>query len=364
MSDLSLNKLQNIFYKKKLKLCRIFCIENMCTYIEVKTSTDDRFLIYVQSKFSVPVENLGGVEIYEIDYIDVSEEGIVREEGGELMSEQTANSYQDISPDIGINENSDNLETVLEESYSTDINLSEKKSYEIKSELNSIFKQLNRLKLCLKSVKYKIAVITRTFICSVRRDSGLECFYTKGMRKQPKKMYITIDLESFIIKLESVETDIYTIRNSIYNVLNVNLIKQTRLLEEMFNKKRNVQGLKEKVIKITTEYRNYENALVDLIEKSTEKENKINLEIQNIREKYNVNKNPKFIHLDIERCHQIGKREEILGSIKRIRNEIYENLKQVRKNHENVSLTIDNIYFELSLQTDSINKNISSLKNI
>ena len=174
---LSLLKLERLFSSKGLVIKKYFIMHSLCVYLEVfNILSADTFLLYIQSKYEIKLE--GGNNVYTISYLNILDENgnISGDYAGEPDNHELEKNYDEIeinlSPDTGAHKN---LAKHLEENYNHPLSL---KNIDINDTqcLRDIFRQLRRFKFCVQSIKYKLGIMYKNYLCCIRRDDTFECF--------------------------------------------------------------------------------------------------------------------------------------------------------------------------------------------
>lgn len=357
---LSFNKLDNIISKNGLLIRKIYTISNCCVYIELLCiNTGDLFMLYIPSKYDIKA--VGLKNIFKVSYVEINEDGTIAENyAGEPDNFELENTYNEV--EVELETSNKNMQNHLEDSYKHPLSLKDMSKND-KNNLREIFRQLRRLKFCVQNIKYKLCITYKNYLCCIRRDDTFECLnvMTSGNIEDNRSLIITIDLETFYTKLESISEDIKTIKNGIYKVLDKNQIKHTNNLYKILEHKTNILTSSEKCLinkkYYTDNINKLEAMLLDL-----DKSEKIILEkISEINEKYNDSKG---LHKDIEKNHLISKQEKELTNINTIKQEIISNIMNFKEKKETLSLKIDKIFFDNTIMIDAIIKNFQLLSEI
>lgn len=364
--SLSLSKLQNLLASKGLTITKIFSMDNYCVYIELlSNSTADVCMLYIPSKYNIktpPLEN-----VWNIGYLDIDENGNIpetyTEEQDNFDLEQKYNEVDlDFTSDI---HKQKDIENHLEESYNHPVSLKDISKSD-KTHLREIFRQLRRLKFCVQNIRYKLCIIYRAYLCCIRRDGTFECFYVQGQQFPTgnRKLVITFDLETLYSKIDSLIVDVKTIREGVYKVLDKNQIKHTHSLFNVLEFKTSLIETAEKYIKKKEKFTHYitkfEKLLQDMTQAEAESFNKLN----KIDQQYGQDNSIKGLHLDIEKSHLKSKYQTELDNILRLKQEITNNILDIKLQRETISLQIDKICFDNIVMLDAVRKNFELLAEI
>src|SRR3990167_11399650 len=216
---LSLDKLKDFLVSKGFIPNTLFILDNLVFYIELVSISDaTKFLLYIPSKYEFVADKSS--QSYKIKYIDL--------EGKESITEEYAGSPEDISTVYGntnINvspDKSEKIEDHLEDNYKRPISLSDI-SPEDTVDIKAIYRQVRRLKYCVQNIKYKAGILFKNYICAIRRDDSIDCFYIKHYdRRDTDQLFVITDLEILYEKSEKLLSDVKVVRDSILNILNNN----------------------------------------------------------------------------------------------------------------------------------------------
>ena len=359
---LSFNKLQTILSENGIVVKKIFCIKDECVFLELLCITNANcFIMYIPSKYSIsPPNNFNN--IYELTFVDLDKnKNIALEYGINPDDIELENQYEDIDLE---NKNID--ENKLNENYDHPLSLVDVKAKELK-QIKEVVRQLDRLKLCTKNIKYNLSIIFSNYICYNTRDDITECYIIEGYNKNNnKKLLVTIDLNNFFKKIETFIYDIITIRDGIYKILDKNQQKNVKNLQKLLNDKKDFISHSEIIYENKKKYLKYLNKLENMLEKINSKEKKILSQIYELREINDNNNNGgvKGMHDDVEFSHKISKLEKEIDNISFIKKDIITNILEVKDKLENISLNTDSIIFDVSIMTNTIFENYNSLKNL
>lgn len=359
---LSLNKLEKLLTVKGLLPKKFFIMHNLCVYIEVLSiSNADSFMLYIPSKYEIHVGS--GDDVYKVRYIDITEDGnIPGDYAGDPDNFDLEQQYDevdiDLSPD---NRRHSDMAGHLEENYNHPVSLKDI-SKEDTNKLREIFRQLRRLKFCVQSLKYKLCILYKDYLCCIRRDDTFECFVVRYLRgPAERKLMITLDLETLYEKIDSVSVDIKTVREGIYRVLDKNQGKHIRNLQKMLEQKNDLTIFSDLVLHKKTRYADYLAKLELLLTNLGTAEKKNIEKLMEIEEKYSGEASLKGLHVDIEKTHQVAKYETELSRINVVKQELIRTILVVKAKHEDLALSTDVIVFDNIIMIDAIVKNFVKL---
>jgi hypothetical protein len=356
---LSITKLEKMLMLKSFIPVKYFTMNKTCVYIEVMYAQQaETFLLYIPSKYSFEI-NSGTRDIHKIKYVEMSgEENTADNYAGADDDSAIERKYDEV--DLGLIAG-DDIEPQLEEKYKKDITLKDISTGDSK-EIKEIVRQLKRLKYCVQNVKYKIAIIYKNFICAIKRDDTIECYSIKKYNaKSIKKLYITVDLELFYEKMDSLMLNIESVRAGICQVLDKNHLTHTKTLHLLMEDRDDIFRFSESVYAKKLEYEKYLANTTKMLNDISESEK---VKIEKI---YEINESYKSGHSNtgnVERSHTLSKLESELVDIQRIKEDLVKTIFELKSKRDNTLLSVDKILFDNNIMIDAIIKNFVELGKI
>lgn len=350
MSSLSIYKLEKLLKDKKIDITRMFVTEDLCDWIQV-SSYENNFLIYIPSKYSIaPIKGKNN-KLKHIEYIELDREGAEQVQVREFYK-----------GGIHIDTISDDIKGQLEKGYDYDIKIDN-----IPTEDTAVLidneKQLNRLGLSVKNLKYKLCICFKNYISVIRRDDSVEHILIKDGGRDTwvngKKLMVLTDLELLYTTLDNVTRDVNTIRKGIYDILESNKqshgVLMARFIEQQSTNFENASRVIETHNDSLTKIRRYE----VLLEQITQPEMEMESTIEQLRSTRTGGDN---YSTDLDRSRNINVLEKKLDKIRTIKKEICGQIDKIRIGYEDMILTMDNIMFDNQIMLDNLNKNFNALK--
>lgn len=358
---LSTAKLEKLLSLKGFVPSRYFVMHSVIVYMEiVSVSTADMFLIYIPSKYKFVIQKGSGV--YKVKYIDIDEtyDNTADDYAGEPDEHAVENTYQEIDTNISPTVRGDNIAPHLEENYKRVIALKDI-SNDVLKELKDICRQLKRLRFCVQNVKYKIAIMYKNYLCTIKRDDSIEVFSIKKFRgKDCKKLYVTADLELLYEKMDSLLLNMNTIRNGLYHILDKNHFRHTRTLQKLLEEKSDIMEFSDGAYAKKVEYEKHlkeSNDMLDVINKS---ERNLLSQIHKSNEKYN-DPGMKGLRTDIERSHELANLNKELRDIQKIKEDIVKTIFELKTKREDMMLKVDKIMFDNNVMVECVLRNFTEL---
>lgn len=356
---LSILKLEKLLAKKGFIPSKYFVMYSCVVYMEIVSFKDaETFLLYIPSKYKFTTKNSSNV--YKIKYIDMNDSGNTADDyAGEPDEHDVENKYGKIDTGISPTIKGDNIADYLEEYYKRDINLKDISTTD-SQQLKNIFRQLKRFRFCVQNVKYKIAVIYKSFLCAIKRDDSVECYkISKYSGNNSQKLYITADLELLYEKMDSLMLNMKTIRKELYHILDKNQFTHTRILQKLIESKAIIKTFSDGTYnkKIQCEKQ---------IEEAHDMLNTINkTEKTQIEKIYKLNQtyqtSSKNLYADIDRSHRLSALEEELKEIQNIKEELVKTIFDLKTQRETTMLLVDRMMFDNSVMIDCVLRNFEKL---
>lgn len=355
----SFSKLETLLSTHGLIPKTLFTIDSYIVYIEIfSLSNSSTFLIYIPSKFNIKAEK---GDIYKLKYIDLeTPENIVQKYAEDPDNNDIKNDYDEVNIE---EQKTEDLENSLNENYNREIMLKDINKDD-KDILKDIFRQLNRFKFCVQNIKYKITILYKNYLCSIKRDDTIECYYIKNFpTKKGRCFYISTDLKSMYESIKSVVNDVKTVKESIYKILNQNQLKHSKILINMLENKEKLLSYSDLIYKKKEYFEKYIEELEGILIKLKENQNGLLEEKKVIRQKENYD-GIKGVHVDIQNSHLIFNIDTKLTKIDELIQELNDDILKTRLERENLTLQIDKILFDNSIMLNEIIKNFNSITQI
>jgi len=358
---LSLHKLEKLLSSKGLIPKKFFTMHGSCVYIEVlNLSSADNFMLYIPSKYDIQIDPKDSS--FNMKYIEISEDGTIP---GDYAGEpdDVENHYDEIILTLSPSKQKGGMEQHLEENYKKDVSLQDIDRTDI-NQLREIFRQLRRLKFCVRNLKYKLCILYKNYLCCIRRDDSFEGFNINNF-EGPKnyKLLVSLDLESFYGKMETINSDVKIVREGIYNILDKNCTKHVVKWQKISEKKNDITNFSEILEQKKKKYFNYLKHLELMLQKLEQVEARIIEKMTDIDGQYSSG-DIKGLHMDISKTNQTSKYKDELHKITVIKQELIRNILAVKARYENLLLHIDKICFDNIIMMDAILKNFVTLSEL
>ena len=356
----SFSKLETLLYSKGFIPISYYTIDSYIVYIEVfSENCSDTFLIYIPSKFNIKAEK---GTVYKIKYVDIeNKEGVVANYAEEPDDHDIKKDYDEIN--IETNVQIEDMENTLNENYNKEILLKDINKDD-KDVLKDIFKQLNRFKFCVQNIKFKLSIIYKNYMCSIKRDDTIECYLIKNYpAKKCRRLMVSVDLKSFYETVDTVSDNLKTVKSSIFKILNQNQLKHNKVLFNMLENKDNFMLYSDTIYKKKENFDKYISELETMRIKLKENQDKI-IEEKNVIINKKSDYGLKGVHEDIQQSHSVYKLDAQITKINELIKELEEDIIKTKLDQENLTLEIDKILFDNSVMLNEIIKNFNSITQI
>ena len=354
---LSLSKLERFLSSKDFITKSFFNYEDSCIFVEViNINTTDTLFIYINSSYELDASKKQS--LFELKYLDISDENFEDD-----IKDKYANEPDDIDieknyEEINLTESKrENMEEFLEENYKSELSIREVGNDDIKK-IKEIRRQIKRMKFCVQSLNYKLLVVYKSYLCVINRHNDIDLYQIKGYDGDDLRvLHIMIDLENLYDTINTVSSDISTIRKGVYNIFDKNQRKQMSSFEQLMTEGQSIFSFIQNFTVKKTQYEEYLQKLYSMNEIVNQSEKKILDKIAEIREN-NENRS------DVQNFHSIAKHETELNNIKATKHKIIKNIFNIRNKLDDMILYTDKVFFDNLVMFDTIIKNINSLNTI
>ncbi len=370
---LSIQKLDDLFLTKGFIPKRYFKLHNLCVFIEVISSKSaDTFMISLPSKYkfdlSGNVDLRSDADIFRLKAVSTEErDDITDEYAGSPDNIDLEKKYAEVEMDTTLPFKNRGLKQVsmaerLIETYKRPISLKDLEKQDT-LDVKDIFRQLKRLKYCVQSIRYKLIIIFKSYLCVLNLNDSIECFYIRNFSQSQnnRNLLITCDLELMYEKINSIEDDIRHVMNGIYKVLDKNQLAHSKNLQLLLEKRSDAAVSSEFIYRKKEKMKIYMTSFEDLLSSTVESEKKVLEKLAQLRERREQEASVKGLYSDIEYSHEKKRIEDELAQIRRVKGEIMENIIRVKERLENMCLTVDKILFDNIVMLDTIFENFDQL---
>ena len=357
---LSLSKLERFLQSKDFITKSFFNYEGSCIFVEViNINTTDTLFIYINSSYEL--DSSKKQSVFDLKYLDTGDENFENDIKDKYTNEPDDIDIEKNYEEINLNESKrENMEEFLEDNYKSELTIRDVNNKDI-VRLKELSRQLKRLKFCVQSINYKLIVVYKNYMCVINRHNDIDLYQIKGYEGDDMRvLHVMIDLENLYDSINTVNTDISTIRRGVYNILEKNKKKQMNSFETLMTEGQSIFSFIQNFTTKKTQYEEYLQKLYLMNDTVIQSEKELLDKIDNIRE----NNSTGGIYSDIQTSHSISKYETELNSLKSTKHKIVKNIFNIRNKLDDMILYTDKIFFDNIVMFDTIIKNIKSLNTI
>ena len=340
----SLNKLIQILNKKKLIVNKIFSINNDCVYIElVNVKNGMVIFLYIPSKYIVKVPKEYRDMNYELSYYDINKELEINEQHF---------SVEEMYEKIDLKEDEASLEKNLLNNYNDKIFIKNSK-VENHRILQSTNKQLERLGMMVKKLKYNLGIQFKNYFGCINRYNDIDFYEIDNIiAKDESNIFVIFDLE-MLLSEDNICENCETIINKINEVLKRNLNKNMETFKTIMD------TFSKTVNSNINQLNDYE--LIQLkgdLKHVSEDEEYIRNGINKLKEEKKQTRNFNNLELTKRIEKEYKKYEEITDE----RNNILEKIIQKNNSNFQKDLRNDRIFFDNSIMLSNILDNLKEME--
>ena len=359
---LSAVKLQKLLNVNGFFINSIFTIDGQAVYLDIFYSSNaDNFLLYIPSRYEIAINHDLDEKTKTYNLKDLDEKELLAKHSEFELGKQYDKIESYLEADT---QSTKNIEKLVTEDYDKDISIENMTVKEVGS-VKDLTDQIHRLKLCVKNIKYKVAVVSKCYMACVRRDNDVDLFYVEKMPPvYSRKIYVIVDMESLFSDPSNTPREIKGVKTAIYKILSENQSKHARLLNTLLTKRTDVNT---KSVAITQQKQVldfYLNHLEELLTRTLEAEKeKVETIVQERSTRGTVTGVSSF-YSDMDKGTKLARLEKELQEINEIKHEVVTEILKLRGRQENLTLEIDRILCENILSINKINQNFNSMSKL
>lgn len=314
-------------------------IHKKCTYIEVVSKEYGvSYLMYIPSKYKI---YLSGVKYHELKEIKdvMNTKDVTYEYGYDKDSKKYEEMYSLDNLEDNVNEN------VLQNNYKRELQVIDVKSKE-NEHVKSIYRQLSRFKYSVESLKYKLGILYKSYMCVINRKNDIIYYYIKNLNNNldDKRLVVVFDLEILYEISYDIHEELKDVRKSIYTLLNRNYTLNIQYIEKMISENIKIEGMKTRIGNMKKRYNDKYDNYNKLLSTCTVKESLIRDKIK----KDGKNNNNMIQLKDILKTKS-GIIMDLIGLIEKM---------------DNYTLLCDNVMYDNVIMYDKICNNLRLISEI
>ena len=358
---LSLSKLERFLASKEFIAKSFFTIDDNCTFVEVvNINTTDTLFIYINEDYVLDVSKKQ--DVFKLKAIDINNEEFEDDIKDKYTREPDNVDIEKEYEEIDISESKrQNMEEFLEDNYKKELSIRDiNKDDTIR--LKEIRRQLKRMRFCVQTIKYKLSIMYKNYLCIINIENEVDLYKIKSYEgEDTRNLYVTIDLENLYDNILTVNSDIVNIRQGLYAIFDKNQRKHLSNFDKMITEGQSIFSYIDKLNRKKIQYEEYLQKLYSMIDTINQSEKEKMEKIQSLREEY---ESAGGIHSDIQKSHAISKYEGEIEEIKNTKHKVVKNIFNIRNKLDDMVLYTDKVFFDNLVMIDAIIKNINSLNII
>jgi hypothetical protein len=371
---LSIKKLIKLISYKQYKSIRLYTINDIYIFIEIMSLiTSQIYMIYIPSKYSFnkleDIQNNYDITVFNIENESELNEIIKTYSSDNHNENIIRNMYinvDNLQSDLQYNNGNKDSEfkNKLTNGYEQQITLSSVDDNDMIA-VKCICRQLERLKYSVRNVRYKLMIIYKSYICVIHSSENIDCFAISNFGRSidnNMRLLITMDLDLFYEKIETLDNDLFQVNNGIIEILDRNHMSNSQIIKNILNKNMDITSISNGLLDKKNTVRSYIYKLRDLFKILLDKEEYINKQIIELTNK--SSKNLDNINLDLKLSQEAFKFKKDLESIMKYKTEINEHLYDLQLKEINMSLIIDKVLFDNAIMLDKIYRNLFWLQEL
>jgi hypothetical protein len=358
---LSLSKLERFLASKEFIAKSFFTIDDNCTFVEVvNINTTDTLFIYINDDYVLDVSKKQ--DVFKLKAIDINNEEFEDDIKDKYTREPDNEDIEKEYEEIDISESKrQNMEEFLEDNYKKELSIRDiNKDDTIR--LKEIRRQLKRMRFCVQTIKYKLSIMYKNYLCIINIENEVDLYKIKSYEgEDTRNLYVMIDLENLYDNILTVNSDIVNIRQGLYAIFDKNQRKHLSNFDKMITEGQSIFSYIDKLNRKKNQYEEYLQKLYSMIDTINQSEKEKMEKIQSLREEY---ESAGGIHSDIQKSHIISKYEGEIEEIKSTKHKVVKNIFNIRNKLDDMVLYTDKVFFDNLVMIDAIIKNINSLNII
>ena len=314
----------------------------------------ESFLLYIPSSYEMsPVQEITIEKLTEFDLDELEKEG------GKEGDDQT--EVEDQYQKINLSKAGAADQESLEKSYQVKLSLRDPDQKE-QLHLCEISRQLHRLRHMVKDIPYKLVIYYKNYVCTIHRSDDIIFYRSKTDYGSKQKLFVSIDLDNFPEQLETIHTDLNTIRNSVYSVIEKN---ESRNVQLFYSLVENVSQFQTLLPSIKAKRNTYDNYLVELEEllQGVIRSEQYNLSKLKETELSNQSSST-ATRVDLEKVELINKLHLEKKNISRSKQKVLEDISYVKAAKDNLDLRLDTILFDSNVMLNRVRLSLESLSTL
>jgi len=361
MSNLNIEKLQFFTSNNGYDIHKIFVKKSKCFMVELMSrNTVDFILLYIPTKFAFPLpSNILTFPVEEFQHRESRCDDINEySHASETLIESSYSDMESITALPTDKRNKLPMSKHLDEAYKKNIIVNDIQGSD-NVIIQNIYRQLRRLKYCIRGMTHKLAVINAPYIGVLNSNYDISMYCCETLkRKKEQRLYIIVDVKMFYDRIDTIEQECSHLFNGIYTVLDNNQKLHSKNIKYIMDQRDNILQKSTDLHTNKMQYMQYIDKYVNLLDELNSYEKTKTYDLKQLN---SVPYDPNDLRHDMKRTHQKKKLEKEIREIHKTRNDITKTIKDLKLKMGNLSLSIDTILFDNIVMIDKVFKNFEEL---
>jgi len=362
MQSISISKLFFFLQKNDIIIKRFYRYNGKVVFIECILQTHGQlFCMYIEPSYNIVID----VNINFIKNVEIQKEEIPSFKEDRIIEYPDTVDLQKGWNDLHIDINEggiDMSEKELTDGYDIEINHEENST----KVLSDCYRQMQRYKLCVKSLEYKVCFFKDDIILNVSFISNkIQYWRIMPYQKNDQTLMILVPLDKVYTDVSKTKKDIVKIETGIIQNLEYNQIKQTRNINKLLLHNSNLFEYCKKIELKRSKLNEVMGKLRLLMEKTLSSKQIVENKISVIKERRVDNKAiGRGWKQDIDEIDQLSYLQSKLNRVIHVERELQDQYKTVWCDYQNLLLESDRILFDGGVIISQLIRNFDILKKI
>jgi len=322
------------------------------------------FCIYVEPSYKVVVDVGTGL----IKLITIQKQKLPNIDGENIIEypttvELSSQGWNDLN--VGISK--DELITEKDRMGQYDITIDPDENRDVDKILLDSIRQMQRYKLCVRSLPYKLFMMVNDIILSVGWSGLQKIQYWRiiPFEKNLQKLMIMVSIDNIYNKPDKVVKDLLILEKGIFDNLQYNQNKQVQNIHSLINHNKQIFTYWNNILNKRSKYQSYLQQIQSLMESVSVSKHNVNTKINQIKERRSKNKSiGRGWNQDVEEINELGYLNSKLSRVIHTERELQDNYITIWRDYQNVMLESDRLLFDSSVILVNMINNFNQLKKI
>ena len=346
-----LTKFNVLLFSNNYTVIEYFSYHRCCIFCKVLHLDSGRiFFIQINRRYKMLIPQVDNTDEPPLKHYPLSKDD-------QLSKEFTVKELTEQYPLITLENNPkmtiDNIATKLKINYQQPLTLHKSTAWDY-------LQQMKRIKHCFKLLEYKIVLQTEEYLIVLLEDNSVQVYKIDGYTSSAANcktisFFITVQLEQFYAKMDSIDKVVRTIENEFYEVLDLNQEKHGHYMTS-----KSIKYFIESNEEFLTTKQTLHDSYVELgnaLKKVIQKEQALENQLFDLQVAPTTN-----IHKDAEKVKQREELEHGLQLTRQLKDEVFDKLILFDIRIKSAYLILDQLGFDLTLAFNQIRNELKFLQ--